>query len=361
MQKLQQPGSGDMDLMKQVTEKMRQTLAQDVGGRKFFNRLEIEQKRLQRRREEEKREAEAKALRKKQQQKKDKSRSSKLSNSKTDIQSLIKPESSSSASRTLPREEVIRRLRFLKHPVTLFGEDEDARLDRLNVVLKAGLFEVDDSDMTEGQTNDFLRDILELKKSGMLKRKATDQDTDGGEGTTEKGSMETSYNYLFEEDLPVEKGISSNILAHEDQLIVQSLTQMAMGDERPLSSERTLSRSSSPTPKSLVLTSSPRWDGTPENLNLQQNVENADDLSDDDQPLAWKVRKLVGRQHQRSSRDQVHHPTTRSSSGKLFSNALKENHQKTTQRRKLKRKMIVEDEPSIQPEKILDPEDGDKE
>ncbi|MCE3052129.1 hypothetical protein HAX54_051637, partial [Datura stramonium] len=127
------------------------------------------------------------------------------------------------------------------------------------------------------------------------------------EGTTEKGSMKTSYDYLFEKDLPVEKGISSNILAHGDQLIVQN------------------------------------------------------DLSDDDQPLAWKVRKLVGRQHQQSSRDQVRPPTTRSSSRKLLSDALKENHQKTTQRRKLKRKMIIEDEPSIQPENILDPEDEDKE
>ncbi|XP_009623944.1 uncharacterized protein [Nicotiana tomentosiformis] len=194
-----------MDILKQELEKRRQSLAQDVGGRKVFKRSEIEQKRLQRIREEEKREAETKSLRQKQleQQQNPTDKSSSKSNSKTDIQSLKQDSSSSSASKAptdeqkiddlnLPRQEVIRRLRFLKQPVTLFGEDDVARLDRLKFVLKAGLFEVDDSDMTEGQTNDFLRDIVELKKrqkSGMLserKRKVPTEDAgedkDGGGG-----------------------------------------------------------------------------------------------------------------------------------------------------------------------------------
>ncbi|OIT36312.1 PREDICTED: pre-mRNA-splicing factor 18 [Nicotiana attenuata] len=194
-----------MDILKQELEKRRQSLAQDVGGRKVFKRSEIEQKRIQRIREEEKREAEAKSLRQKQleQQQNPTDKSSSKSNSKTDIQSLKQDSSSSSASKALtdeqkiddlnlPRQEVIRRLRFLKQPVTLFGEDDVARLDRLKFVLKAGLFEVDDSDMTEGQTNDFLRDIVELKKrqkSGMLserKRKVPTEDVgedkDGGGG-----------------------------------------------------------------------------------------------------------------------------------------------------------------------------------
>ncbi|KAK4714158.1 hypothetical protein R3W88_020065 [Solanum pinnatisectum] len=130
-----------MDVVKQMIEEWK-SVTQQVGRRKFFNKLEMEQKLLQTRRQEEKREA--KNLRKTQlQQQQMKNDTSKLSNSKTDIQCLIKPESSPSA--LLPRKEVIRQLRF----------------DRLNVVLKAGLFEVEDTDMTEGQTNDFLRDILE--------------------------------------------------------------------------------------------------------------------------------------------------------------------------------------------------------
>ncbi|MCD7473285.1 hypothetical protein HAX54_015064 [Datura stramonium] len=127
------------------------------------------------------------------------------------------------------------------------------------------------------------------------------------EGATERGLMETSYDYLFEEDLSIEKGILSNILAH-------------------------------------VLSSTPRWDETPRVLNLQQSVENEDDLSDDDQPLIWKVKKLAVRSHQKESGDQVRPPVTRSSSRRLMEDVLKDNQQKTTQRRKLKRKMIVEED-----------------
>jgi pre-mRNA-splicing factor 18 len=38
----------------------------------------------------------------------------------------------------LPRHEVVRRLRVLREPVTLFGEDDDARLARFKLVLKSG-------------------------------------------------------------------------------------------------------------------------------------------------------------------------------------------------------------------------------
>lgn len=189
-----------MDILKQEMMKKRQSLAEDVGGKKYFKRSEIEQKRLQRLREEEKREAEAKALRHKQLQQDNQSsdpKSSSNPNSNNET-AKSKPESSSKSlveeqnidNLNLPKQEVIRRLRFLKQPVTLFGEDDEARLGRLKYVLKAGLFEVDD-DMTEGQTNDFLRDIVELKKrqkSGILsdrKRKSREdpgEDEDGGDG-----------------------------------------------------------------------------------------------------------------------------------------------------------------------------------
>lgn len=92
---------------------------------------------------------------------------------------------------------MIRRLRFLKQPITLFGEDDEARLDRLKLVLKAGVFEVD-SDMIEGQTNDFLRDIAELRKrqkTGMLsdrKRKTTEDVMEDGEGAGGGGDEDLS-------------------------------------------------------------------------------------------------------------------------------------------------------------------------
>ncbi|KAH0656160.1 hypothetical protein KY285_031042 [Solanum tuberosum] len=167
-----------MDEVKQITEKLRNNRAQYMDRRKFFNKLEIEQSK---KREEEKREVEAK--------------SQQHNNHKSYLSTdNIKSESSSLIS--LPLQQVVRRLRVLKHPVTLFGEDEEARFARLNLVLKAGLFEVDESDMTEGQTNDFLRDMLELKKSRMLKRKATDQDKDG----EDLKRMKTNFEDLCDED-----------------------------------------------------------------------------------------------------------------------------------------------------------------
>ncbi|KAL3363863.1 hypothetical protein AABB24_012886, partial [Solanum stoloniferum] len=166
-----------MDEVKQITEKLRNNRAQYMGRRKFFNKLEIEQSK---KREEEKREVKAK--------------SQQHNNHKSYLSTdNIKSESSSLIS--LPLQEVVRRLRVLKHPVTLFGEDEEARFARLNLVLKAGLFEVDESDMKEGQTNDFLRDMLELKKSRILKRKATDQDKD-----EDLKRMKTNFEDLCDED-----------------------------------------------------------------------------------------------------------------------------------------------------------------
>lgn len=249
-----------MDILKQELLRKRQSLAEDVGGKKVFKRSEIEQKRLQRLREEEKREAEAKALRQKQlqqeQQNKDPNSSSN-SNSNPEI-AKSKPESSSKSlveeqnidDLNLPKQEVIRRLRFLKQPVTLFGEDDEARLDRLKFVLKAGLFEVDDSDMTEGQTNDFLRDIVELKKrqkSGILsdrKRKSTEdggEDKEGGDGDKDLSGDGASSGVDHDKDL---KRMKANFeeLCDEDKILVffkkllnewnQELNEMSEAEKR---------------------------------------------------------------------------------------------------------------------------------
>lgn len=230
-----------MDIIKQELLKKRKSLAEDVGGKKFFKRSEIEKKRLQRLREEEKREAEAKALKQKELEQKQSNcnaNSQSNSNSKLEI-AKFKSESSSAASRTLtdeekideltlPRQEVIRRLRLLKQPVTLFGEDDVARLDRLKYVLKAGLFEVDDTDMTEGQTNDFLRDIVELKKrqkSGILsdrKRKVTEdggEDKDGGGGDEDLSGDGASSGVDYDKDI---KRMKANFeeLCDEDKILV---------------------------------------------------------------------------------------------------------------------------------------------
>ncbi|XP_017623535.1 uncharacterized protein LOC108467436 [Gossypium arboreum] len=229
-----------MDLLKEELLKKRQSLAQETGGRRVFKRSEIEQKQIQKLREQEKRELEAKSRR----------QSNASSSAANDASAKSNPSASSTVSATatsaagssksltderniddldLPKQEVIRRLRFLKQPVTLFGEDDAARLDRLKYVLKAGLFEVD-SDMTEGQTNDFLRDIAELRKrqkTGIVsERKRKDreeggggEDGDGGGGEEELSGDGGSSGVDMDKDL---KRMKANFdeLCGEDKILV---------------------------------------------------------------------------------------------------------------------------------------------
>ncbi|KAJ7972784.1 Pre-mRNA-splicing factor 18 [Quillaja saponaria] len=185
-----------MDLLKQELLNKRQALTEETGGRRVFKRSDLEKKRIQKLRELEQRELEAKAKRHT-----GSSSASTTTTTSSTSNSITTTAAASTATASksltdeqnidnlvLPKQEVIRRLRFLKQPITLFGEDDDARLDRLKYVLKAGLFEVD-SDMTEGQTNDFLRDIVELRKrqkTGMLSERKRQKMEDGvvedGEG-----------------------------------------------------------------------------------------------------------------------------------------------------------------------------------
>ncbi|KAM1001472.1 hypothetical protein ACFX15_007648 [Malus domestica] len=211
-----------MDLLKEEIAKKRQRLKEDTGGKRFFKRSEIEQKQIQKLREQEKRELEAKAQRQAAGSNTASANDSSAANSNSNsaaASSSANASSNATASKSLtdeqnidkmnlPKQEVVRRLRFLKQPITLFGEDDDARLDRLKYVLKAGLFEVD-SDMTEGQTNDFLRDIAELRKrqkSGLVsKRQKTEVD----------GGVEDGEGGVREDDLSAD-GCSSGVDADKD-------------------------------------------------------------------------------------------------------------------------------------------------
>ncbi|KAG2260440.1 hypothetical protein Bca52824_079734 [Brassica carinata] len=212
-----------MDLLRQEILKKRQSLSEEAGGKKFYKRSDIEQKKLQKLREEERREHELKA------QRRSAAAAESISGGKSSGDSSAP--GSSTASETaaiadsksitdeknietldLPRHEVIRRLRILKQPMTLFGEDDQARLDRLKYVLKEGLFEVD-SDVTDGQTNDFLRDISELKK-----RQKSDEEGDRGEARDDELSGESS-DVDADKDL---KRLKSNFedLCDEDKILV---------------------------------------------------------------------------------------------------------------------------------------------
>ena len=202
-----------MEVLKQEILRKKQSLKEDTGGRKFFKRSELEQKQIQKLRDQEKLELQAKSNRQSQ------SSSSSSTTTTTANTSSTTAAAATTSSLTdeqnvdklvLPRQEVIRRLRFLKQPITLFGEDDTARLDRLKYVLKNGLFEVDSDMTTEGQTNDFLRDIMELRKrrrSGTMmmserKRQKGEEDKDGGGVDNDKDlkRMKANFDELCEED-----------------------------------------------------------------------------------------------------------------------------------------------------------------
>ncbi|CAF2116884.1 unnamed protein product [Brassica oleracea] len=222
-----------MDLLRQEILKKRQSLSEEAGGKKFYKRSDIEQKKLQKLREEERREHELKAQRRF-------AAAASISGGKSSGDSSAPTASETAAiadsksltdeknieTLDLPRHEVIRRLRILKQPMTLFGEDDQARLDRLKYVLKEGLFDVD-SDVTDGQTNDFLRDISELKKrqkSGIMmgdrkrKKSSRDEEGDRGEARDDELSGESS-DVDADKDL---KRLKSNFedLCDEDKILV---------------------------------------------------------------------------------------------------------------------------------------------
>ncbi|NP_001136839.1 uncharacterized protein LOC100216989 [Zea mays] len=166
-----------MDLLKRELEKKRKAATADFGGKSFVRRSELEQKQLQKRLDEH-RQLLAKA-------------------------GTSAPSANSAAAATgseerrideldLPRHEVVRRLRVLREPVTLFGENDDARLARFKLVLKSGV--IDDIDMTEGQTNDFLRDMIEMRKRQKAGRdtyaKGKSKRVDGGDWGAAGGSAD---------------------------------------------------------------------------------------------------------------------------------------------------------------------------
>ncbi|XP_037474497.1 pre-mRNA-splicing factor 18-like [Triticum dicoccoides] len=88
------------------------------------------------------------------------------------VADVAKAEDRADGSRelSLPREEVIRRLRLLRQPATLFGEDDAARLRGLHDALEdpAAVADVDAAEIGEGQTNNFLRDIQVMRAKAVV-------------------------------------------------------------------------------------------------------------------------------------------------------------------------------------------------
>ncbi|KAH7331443.1 hypothetical protein KP509_20G033500 [Ceratopteris richardii] len=180
-----------MDLLKEALKRKREELSQDFGGKKFVKRGEIEKKHLQRIREEERKELEAKAKTSSVPTTSAPLSENRPSSATAQSDALSSPKLSEAERKidelVLSRAEVIRHLRSLKQPITLFGEDDDLRLSRLKTLLKSGIPEID-AELMEGQRNDFLMDLTDLRKrekigflqqDNKIKEKVTDAGKDG--------------------------------------------------------------------------------------------------------------------------------------------------------------------------------------
>lgn len=159
------PHSGEpMDVLKRELQRKRQLLDADFGGRKLLRRAEIERREMERIREAERRLLLQKQLRSSSSHHRAASRSTTTPGAPDGDESSRAEHRGDGEEKEgaplLPREEVIRRLRVLRQPATLFGEDDAARLRRLHAVLEdpAALADVEAAEIGEGQTNDFLRE-----------------------------------------------------------------------------------------------------------------------------------------------------------------------------------------------------------
>lgn len=220
-----------MEKLQEAVKRKRQEVSQDFGNRKYVKRGEIEQKHLQRLREEEKKELQGKsrisslpavAGNSSHNNNQTSSSSSGVGQGFSQSQTAAIPseEEKKIDDLSLPRAEVMRRLRILKQPITLFGEDDDMRLARLKTLLKSGAPETD-TELMEGQRNDFLMDLTDMKKrekNGFLRRdkgkeKGTGDGDDGAgscdehsedipglENDTDISLMKSNFDTLCDED-----------------------------------------------------------------------------------------------------------------------------------------------------------------
>lgn len=162
--------------LKSLKDKLKTETKEVAGGNKYVKRSAIEEARLKRLREEEEKER---------QEKEEKRR--KLQEATRQLRPLDRTLSTSSSQdldESLTKAEVIRRLRALGQPATLFGEEDVERWQRLRRAEKEMNVE-DDARGGEAQINT----LNEMKRQEKLKKKgglAQQGDKEGGSGGEEQ-------------------------------------------------------------------------------------------------------------------------------------------------------------------------------
>lgn len=157
-----------MDALKALVAAKRKATEEEFKGKKFLKRSEIEEQRLKKLREEEEKERLQKEAKKKHNSQAAKaadtvrptSRASGKARPDSQVKDTDKP------TQSLTREQVIRRLRRLKEPATLFGETDEERYLRLQAAEQN--LQIDDEAAGGQQANIH----LELQKEGKKKKTA---------------------------------------------------------------------------------------------------------------------------------------------------------------------------------------------
>eukprot|EP00887_Chlorella_sp_A99_P005915 scaffold29.g5915.t1 len=136
-----------LESLRAMLQAKKQAAAEEFQGKKYVKRADIEEQRLKRLREEEEQERAAKAAKLKKQEAAGSRPGSHAAAARPD--SRAAPAAPSFES--LTREEVIRRLRKLKEPATLFGESDEQRFQRMLLVEAEAVHEAVEEEAVGGQ------------------------------------------------------------------------------------------------------------------------------------------------------------------------------------------------------------------
>ncbi|PRW45581.1 pre-mRNA-splicing factor 18-like isoform A [Chlorella sorokiniana] len=170
------PAARAMDKLKALVAAKRKAAEEEFGGKKYVRRGEIEELRLAKLREEEAAERQAKEARRRGGDSGGEEGSRPASRAG---EPHARPDSRAGGSaaptpapQELPREEVIRRLRALGEPVTLFGESDEQRFERM--LLAEQNVQVEDEARGGGEFENlhikFKREAEKQKKAGLGKK-----------------------------------------------------------------------------------------------------------------------------------------------------------------------------------------------
>jgi len=160
-----------LDALKAMRDALKKEKKEVAGDKKYVTKAELEAARLKKIREEEERERQEKERKRKLQHGEDADTPAKQAKTTAEQEEGMLPQ--------LPREEVIRRLRKLGQPATLFGEEDYERLKRLMKAEKE--MNVED-ETVGGQQDNVLLELKKLDKEERARRKAAASSAPSGKG-----------------------------------------------------------------------------------------------------------------------------------------------------------------------------------